>query len=1001
MITCPLIVGREPELVALGRLLAEARAGAGHTALITGEAGVGKSRLAAWVAERAQGLGFRVLRGGCFEPDRALPYAGLLDVLRAQLGPLAPDAAAAALGPLAAHLVGLLPEYAPLLPNLAPLPALDPEQERRRATQAFVQLFAAQAARAPLLVVLEDLHWGDEATRGVLLALARRAGAWPLLLLLTSRDEQGDPGLTDMLATLGRERIAARLPLARLPFEQTDSMLRAIFSQQRPIRGDFLAALYGLTEGNPFFIEEVLGALVAAGEIFRADGRWERKPVAELHIPGSVQAAVQRRIAALQPDARRLASLAAVIGRSFDFELLRRLTASDEPALLDQLRALIAAQLIVEEAPDRFAFRHALIGVALAAELLTRERRALHAEIGAARETIAREGGPEVLEAAAPELARHFYEAGAWAPALHYARQAAERAQRLYAPSAAVEQLTRALASARALGPPPSELLRARGSMHETLGAAQAALDDYREALARARERGDRLEEWRTLLAIGFLYAARDYATMGEYLRQALELARTLGDPVVLGQSLNRYGNWHLFLEQPGEALRYHGEALALFAAANDRAGLAATHDLLGVTQIMGADKPAAAEHYRRAIGLFRELGDLIGLASALATFALRGISYYHTTTAPVEDGYAAWVGDGEEALGIARQIGWRAGEANALVYLALVHGAAGDYGPALARAGAAWELAREIEHPVWVAGATMARGALALDLLDLPAARAELEQALSIARGLGPFFTRRVVGYLTLTYLGLGDRDRAAATLAELLDEVTPMETQGQRIDWLARAELALADGEPQRALAIAEGLIATATHAAERGAGCIPALWRLQGECLAALGRAEAAEEALRAAATGAARLGLLPTRWRTLRSLGRLYQATGRRTLARGAFAEAYAAVQLLAGRVPDRELRERYLRATAALLPSSARAAHAQGHAPAAAQLTRREREVAALVAQGRTSREIAAALVLGERTVETHISNILGKLGLSTRRAIAAWAIEAGLARRVE
>jgi tetratricopeptide (TPR) repeat protein len=227
---------------------------------------------------------------------------------------------------------------------------------------------------------------------------------------------------------------------------------------------------------------------------------------------------------------------------------------------------------------------------------------------------------------------------------------------------------------------------------------------------------------------------------MGEYLRQALELARTLRDPALLAQSLNRYGNWYMMLEQPGAALRFHREALALFQAAGDQQGLAVTYDLLGVTALMGTDKLAATTYYRRAIALFRELGDLAGLTSALATAALRRVSYYHTTTLPADDDYTAWVGDGEEALELARRIGWRGGEANALVYLALVHGAAGDYSLALARAQAARELAHEIEHPVWAVGASLARGALLLDLLDPAAARGELEQALAAVAGLGAF---------------------------------------------------------------------------------------------------------------------------------------------------------------------------------------------------------------------------------------------------------------------
>jgi tetratricopeptide (TPR) repeat protein len=161
------------------------------------------------------------------------------------------------------------------------------------------------------------------------------------------------------------------------------------------------------------------------------------------------------------------------------------------------------------------------------------------------------------------------------------------------------------------------------------------------------------------LLDLGFLWAERDYIQMGEYRRRALDLARTLDDPIILGQSLNRVGNWYLFVEQPREALRHHPEALELFRDAGDRRGLAATYDLMGVTNMMGGDDiPSGIAHYERAIALFRELGDLQGLSSSLAFLSMRGASYmWNAAVWPIVDATAC-VRDGEEALRIARQIG-------------------------------------------------------------------------------------------------------------------------------------------------------------------------------------------------------------------------------------------------------------------------------------------------------------------------------------------------------
>jgi DNA-binding CsgD family transcriptional regulator len=992
-IVCPVLVGREHELAVLEHQLSGALAARGHTVLLTGDAGVGKSRLAAEIRVRAASRGMAVLQGRCFEPDRSLPYAPLIDLLRACLGARAPAAVPEALGPLAPHLVGLMPEYISLLPHAVAAPALDPRHERHRIIQAFVQFIAYQVRISPLLLLVEDLHWSDDASLDVLLALARFAPGERLLVLLTYRADEVQPALVALQSILVHNRLVSELRLAPLDYQQADTMLRSIFQQQHPIRGDFLAVLHGLTEGNPFFIEEVLKALVAAGDIFHAEGRWDRKPLAELKIPRTLHAAVEQRVATLTPTTRHVLVLAAVAGRRFDFELLWRLTGADERTLVGQMKELIAAQLVVEESADRFAFRHALTRATLYAGLLARERRTLHATIASQLEALVRARGDEALDAAAADLAYHSFEAGDWERAGGFARQAAERAKRLYAPQAAIEHLTRAIEADGHRGLPPSgDLLRARGALHDTIGVADAALTDYHAALDAARATVDRRQEWWTLLEIGFFYSARDDTRMGEYLRQALELARDLGDPALLGQSLNRYGNWHLFVELPREALGYHLEALAIFETIANRPGLAATYDLLGVTHIMSVDKLAAVRYYERAVALFRELGDLQGLSSALATVALRGASYFHASTLIAEDGHDACIRDAEEALEIARRIGWRAGEAGALVYSALIHGPHGRYAPALRSGRAALVIAEEIEHSVWTGGAHMALGATAFDLLDYTTAQVHLERAGTLAKEIGVFFRRRVAGYLALTAIAQRDLAGAAALLTPLLTDTTPMETQGQRLDWVAGATLALANNNPQHALNIADRLIASVAHAEEHEPGCVPMLWLLRGEALLALGRAPEAAADLRAAADGAQRLGLLPNRWRILLTLGRLYQAQSRRKLAEACFAEARTIVADLARELSDDTTRARFLAAAGALLPRPSTQSPRRSEKAQAGGLTAREREIAGLIAEGKINREIAEVLVLGERTVETHISNILAKLGFSSRRQVATWVL---------
>src|SRR5262249_45045375 len=146
------------------------------------------------------------------------------------------------------------------------------------------------------------------------------------------------------------------------------AQLQAIFELKRPVRAEFLTLLYRLTEGNPFFIEEVLKGLIATGDIFYADGQWDGKPLQELHIPPTVQVAVQRRTAQVSVAARRVLTMAAVVGQRFDYTLLQQVTGRADQELVALLKELVAAQLVVEERADHgvgaarhhFAFRHAL-----------------------------------------------------------------------------------------------------------------------------------------------------------------------------------------------------------------------------------------------------------------------------------------------------------------------------------------------------------------------------------------------------------------------------------------------------------------------------------------------------------------------------------------------------------------------------------------------------------------------------------------------------------------
>jgi DNA-binding NarL/FixJ family response regulator len=235
-----------------------------------------------------------------------------------------------------------------------------------------------------------------------------------------------------------------------------------------------------------------------------------------------------------------------------------------------------------------------------------------------------------------------------------------------------------------------------------------------------------------------------------------------------------------------------------------------------------------------------------------------------------------------------------------------------------------------------------------------------------------------------------MGDLDRAAAAL-DGIDAALPMQTMGQRWVWLARGELTLARGEAAAALERADRLLATALNLT--GEQDIPRVAVLRGESLAALAQTEQADRTLRAAAEGADARGMRPLLWRTHLALGNLYQASGRGADAARELRSARALVDELETAITDDAPRQDFLSRALARLPRT------PGVAQPRDTLTRRERDVVALIATGMTNREIAAALFIGERTVETHVGNVLGKLGFTARAQVAVWAVESGLARR--
>lgn len=976
---CPTMVGRDLPTQALVRLFEQAQNRYGQFALVSGEAGIGKSRLLREFRARVGSV--QLLQGNCYELDQSQPYAAFIDMLRPLLPSSDNTRHAVSLQELSRILPGLSAEF-----TVSPYP----EIERRQLAQTLTRLFSQMSQTNPLVIMIEDLHWCDDASLEYLSYLAPQIANKPILFILTWRSDELTPSLLRCVAEIERTRRAVEFHLTPLSLAETESMMGGILGSTHTIDADFLEELHHLTDGNPFFIEEMLRSPAVVGDKKPRQEIWGRHLLDQLQIPRTVQASVQQRTELLTAAAKQVLTLAAVVGRHFDFLLLTHLTGQGETELLDCLRELITAGLVVEESPDQFAFRHALTRQAVYTSLLARERRTLHRAVAEGIEQLY-SGNRRGLRM--NDLAHHCYQGELWSQAMVYSIEAGERARQLHAPMSAVEHYTHALLAARHHDAKVSpSLYQARGKMYEMLGEFEAARGDFEQAIEAGRQHQDIAAEAQGLLDLGFLWTARDYDRAGTYFQQAAAMAQSADDHLLLATILNRVGLWHTHAEHPFEGLHHHEDALKIYRQLEDQLGIGETLDLLGVTAFMSGDLWQGWHYFEQAIALCRTNKDRPRLATLLLTSSIRGGALLVETLVEVSGTQQAGIDQCDEAIQIARDIHLPATEAYARILLAHVLGWQGAFGRALSEAKTALTIAQQIEHRMWQINAQVILGWLHLELLDDATALDYLEQALRQTEGMQSLYLRYLAAsVLSRVYVVRHQLQQANQVLNQFITPDLPMQTLAQRLVWTAQAELLLAEDKPEKALSIVDKLIETARNRTETTV--IPRLWYLKGQALNALHRTIEAQDVFRAGYDAALVSGSRPIAWRIALELGNLYLARRNHEAAQAVFDTVRGMIQQIADELPAGALHDHFYTHAVRCLPHSTLISPQKAAKRTFDGLTQREREVAALIAQGCTNAAIAQALTLSERTIEKHVENIMNKLGVNTRTQIAVWATE--------
>ena len=428
-----IFVGRDADLARLQQLWNETTAGGLRSALIAGEPGVGKTRLAAELATHLNKEGATVLAGRCDE-DLGVPFQPFVEALRDVVDHTPPEELRQRLGRYAGELARLLPELSKRVPDLPPALSSDPETERYRLFDAVASWLAATAAEQPLLLVLEDLQWAAKPTLLLLRHVLGSHEAQRLLVVITYRDDEVGRAhpLNDLFADLRRQIEVVRIPLSGLePSDVADFLEQAAGHALGP-QGDELArAIHRDTEGNAFFVREVVRHLIESGDLREQDERWMTSgPIEQLGIPDGVRDVVGRRLSRLSESANRALAVAAVIGLQFELAVLERGAGLDEEVLVSALDEALAARLVAEvpACASRYRFAHGLVRATLYDELTVARQVILHRRVAEAIESV--HGGR--LDDYLPALAHHFARASAptadTAKAVRYATLAGDRA---------------------------------------------------------------------------------------------------------------------------------------------------------------------------------------------------------------------------------------------------------------------------------------------------------------------------------------------------------------------------------------------------------------------------------------------------------------------------------------------------------------------------------------------------------------------------------------------
>jgi transcriptional regulator with AAA-type ATPase domain/tetratricopeptide (TPR) repeat protein len=867
-------VGREAELGLLRERLEQAEAGRGQLVSIVGEPGIGKSRLLREFRRRVR-EGATWVEGRALSVGQTIPFHPLIDLVHRAFGIDDVDPPALIIEKIERAVLRLGEELRPTLPFVRHLlsvdpgdPAvleMDPKLRRAEIFDAMRRLFVRSAQRRPIVVVWEDLHWADRATEEFIAGLADSLAAHRSLIIVTHR-----PGY---VSPLGDRAFHTRLTLAALSAADSTTMARELLSADELPDG-LRALLVHRTEGNPFFVEEMLRSLQETDAVRREGGGLVVvRDLRALVVPATIHDVIRARIQRLGDTSRQVLEVASVIGRDFARRLVDRVLGFAEGSER-ALRDLTAAELVLEKSPFpelTYTFTHALTHEVVYDSLDPGRQADLHRRVGLAIEGLYadRPGQEEVL-------AHHFSKAGEWPKALAFLAKAGAKAARAFAVREARTLYDQALEVAGRPGGPAdpgsiSEIREARAGLYFVVSEFDRSRAEAERVMALARESGDRPREAKALAAIGWAAMwARDLDGAVAHAREAITVAGPGGGDTVARAQFT-LGFARAVSGGLDEARSAIGQALVTSLESREWTARSLSLSTAGLLKNWEGEYDAAARLQAEALALAREHHLLVPL---LFNFFLHG------TTLTGKGDYEGARMLYREGLGFAEKVGDEAIHHRLLNCLGWLHAELGDLDGAIDFNRQSAEVGRRRNDPGTFPNAEVNLGEIYLVKGDLAEAKEHLDGAYQY------WANPRTSEWMRWRY-----SMRLFADLGDL---------------WLAR-------GDFERATEFANRCLEVATRTNSRKN--LVKGWRLTGQIALQRRRLDDAETAFRQAVEIAEVVGNPPQLWMSRAAMGRLRTAQQRPDLAGAAYRSAREVVDRVKASLKDPTLRGALERAPA--------------------------------------------------------------------------------------